>query len=80
MTLAAQILDHRALARGITFTSTSEQSISRFIYSHITNPTYRNNEVPDLIIGAYHPVVWFARDYFIGPARVSNDWTQGDQL
>ncbi len=63
--LAPQVLDHRALARGIVFNNPTKLYITRW--------SYVGREL-QLHIGAYHPIVWTGRDYFIGPAMVSSDW------
>lgn len=55
--LAPTVLDRRAVARGIIF---DKSTIVRWEY----------DEKGDIVLheGAYHPIVWSGRDYYIGPA------------
>lgn len=66
MTLAAQVHDHRASARGILFNNPTQLYITRWMYDSYGDIQFHR--------GAYHPIVWSGREYYIGCAQVSTDW------
>jgi hypothetical protein len=74
MTLAAQVFDHRAAARGIFFDISEEQEVGQYSY-HRESP-FSGEYIINLVVGAYHPIVFApCRGLYIGRARISHDWS-----